>query len=190
MAGRRGGKTDGADSQQLPWDDDDDGHDGAGPGPVGGVPRRLAAMAAKLARLRAAQDELLARRQCQAASARGPDARSSGTRATDLADRNRRLGHPGDGLGGHHRAVPAGLARPSCRAAPGACAGLVAVHVAAGLAALITAQQRINAVPAARMVLAGLPGQLIGRFRDGGLAGRFTLADSIADAFDSFRPPA
>jgi anti-anti-sigma factor len=59
-----------------------------------------------------------------------------------------------------------------------------------GLAVLITAQQRINAVPAARMVLAGLPGQLLGRFRDGGLTGRFTLADSIADAFDSFRPPA
>ena len=59
-----------------------------------------------------------------------------------------------------------------------------------GLAALITAQQRINAIPAAWMVLAGLPGQLLGRFRDGGLAGRFTLADSVADAFDLFRPPA
>ena len=59
-----------------------------------------------------------------------------------------------------------------------------------GLAALITAQQRVNAVPAARMLLAGLPGQLLGRLRDGGLAGRFTLADNIADALASFRPPA
>ena len=58
-----------------------------------------------------------------------------------------------------------------------------------GLAVLITAQQRVNAIPAARMVLAGLPGQLLGRLRDGGLAGRFTLADSIADALDSLRPP-
>jgi anti-anti-sigma factor len=58
-----------------------------------------------------------------------------------------------------------------------------------GLAALITAQQRVSAIPAARMVLAGLPGQLLGRLRDGGLAGRFTLADSIADARDSFPPP-
>jgi anti-anti-sigma factor len=58
-----------------------------------------------------------------------------------------------------------------------------------GLAALITAQQRVSIIPAARMVLAGLPGQLLGRLRDGGLAGRFTLADSITAAFDSFRPP-
>jgi anti-anti-sigma factor len=58
-----------------------------------------------------------------------------------------------------------------------------------GLAALITAQQRVSAIPAARMVLAGLPGQLLGRLRDDGLAGRFTLADSIADARDSFPPP-
>lgn len=58
-----------------------------------------------------------------------------------------------------------------------------------GLATLIAAQQRVNAIPAARMVLAGLPGPLLGRLRDGGLAGRFTLADSIADALDSLRPP-
>jgi transposase len=72
------GEADGAGSQQLPWadDDDDDGQDGSGPG--GGVPRRLAAMAGTLARLRAAQDKLAARRQ--AASPRSPDARIAAAR--------------------------------------------------------------------------------------------------------------
>ena len=56
--------------------DDDD--DGPGGGPGGGVPRRLSAMAATLARLRAAQDKLAARRQ--AAPARSPDARVTAAR--------------------------------------------------------------------------------------------------------------
>ena len=47
----------------------------------------------------------------------------------------------------------------------------------AGLAALITAQQRISARPPARMVLAGLPGHLAQHLRDNGLASRFTMAD-------------
>jgi anti-anti-sigma factor len=51
-----------------------------------------------------------------------------------------------------------------------------------GLAALITAQQRISASPPARMVLAGLPEHLARHLRDNGLADRFTLADSAAAA--------
>ena len=56
--------VDGADSQPpLPGGDGDDDEDPppGGGGPGGGVPRRLAALAAKLARLRAAQDKLAER---------------------------------------------------------------------------------------------------------------------------------
>jgi transposase len=82
------GEADGAGSQQLPWDDDgdDDGQDGGGPG--GGVPRPLAAMAATLARLHAAQDKLAARRQ--AASPRSPDARITAARDA-VSNAGRRL---------------------------------------------------------------------------------------------------
>ena len=52
----------------------------------------------------------------------------------------------------------------------------------AGLAALIMAQRQVSADPAARMVLAGLPGQLAGRLRDSGVADRLTLAGTSADA--------
>ncbi len=51
-----------------------------------------------------------------------------------------------------------------------------------GLAALITAQRQIDADPAARMVLAGLPARLARRLQDAGHAGRFTVADTNADA--------
>lgn len=51
-----------------------------------------------------------------------------------------------------------------------------------GLAALITAQRQIDADPAARMVLAGLPARLARRLHDAGHAGRFTIADTNADA--------
>jgi transposase len=62
----------GAGQQPLPYDDDDDDDDDDGPGGAGGgLPRRLAAMAARLGRLRAAQDTL-ARRAL--ASARSPQA--------------------------------------------------------------------------------------------------------------------
>jgi anti-anti-sigma factor len=47
-----------------------------------------------------------------------------------------------------------------------------------GLAALITAQRWIDGDPAARMVVAGLPGHLVQRLRDAGHAGRFTLVPS------------
>jgi transposase len=58
--------TDGAGQQPL-WDQDQDDDDGPGAG--GGLPRRLAAMAARLGRLRAAQDKLAER---ALASARSP----------------------------------------------------------------------------------------------------------------------
>jgi anti-sigma regulatory factor (Ser/Thr protein kinase) len=60
----------------------------------------------------------------------------------------------------------------------------------AGLAALITAQQRINAAPPARMVLAGLPDHLAKHLREPGLADRFTLADTNAAAVRTLTPPA
>jgi transposase len=66
-------QADGAGRQPLPYDDDDDDD---GPGAGGGVPRRLSAMAARLARLRAAQDTLAAR----AAAPGGPDARLTAAR--------------------------------------------------------------------------------------------------------------
>jgi len=75
LAGAAG--TDGAGRRQrLQYDDDDDDDDDDGPGPGGGVPRRLAAMAARLGRLGAAQDTLAAR---QAAPA-SPDARVAAAR--------------------------------------------------------------------------------------------------------------
>jgi anti-anti-sigma factor len=58
-----------------------------------------------------------------------------------------------------------------------------------GLAALITAQQRIGARPGARMIVAGLPGHLGQRLRDAGVAGRFTLAGTVVDALGMFTPP-
>ena len=61
-------QADGAGQQPLPYDDDDDDDDD---GPGGGLPRRLAAMAARLGRLRAAQDTLAGR---ALASARSPQA--------------------------------------------------------------------------------------------------------------------
>src|SRR6266699_4511896 len=51
-----------------------------------------------------------------------------------------------------------------------------------GLAALVTAQQRISHDRSARMIVAFLPGPLAGRLREAGLASQFTLADSTAAA--------
>jgi anti-anti-sigma factor len=48
-----------------------------------------------------------------------------------------------------------------------------------GLAALITAQQRVSASPPARMILAGLPAHLARHLREAGLAGRFTIAGNL-----------
>jgi anti-anti-sigma factor len=52
----------------------------------------------------------------------------------------------------------------------------------AGLAGLITAQDRIHAHPCARMVVTGLPGHLRRRLGGAGLDGGFTRASTPADA--------
>ena len=57
-----------------------------------------------------------------------------------------------------------------------------------GLAALITAQQRISRDRAARMIVASLPGALAERLHEAGLADRFTLADSTAAAVTALTP--
>lgn len=51
-----------------------------------------------------------------------------------------------------------------------------------GLATLITAQERVDARPPARMVVAGLPDHLLQRLRDAGLDGGFTWASTAAEA--------
>ncbi len=58
-----------------------------------------------------------------------------------------------------------------------------------GLAALLTAQQWISADPAARMILAAMPGHLAKRLHDAGLARRFTLAADTGAALSMFMPP-
>lgn len=55
----------------------------------------------------------------------------------------------------------------------------------AGLAALITAQQRVSHDRAARMILAGLPGPLVQRLCEAALDHQFTLADSTAAAVET-----
>ena len=54
-----------------------------------------------------------------------------------------------------------------------------------GLAALISAQQRVRHHRAARMILAGLPGPLVQRLREAGLDSQFTLAGSTAAAVEA-----
>jgi anti-anti-sigma factor len=51
-----------------------------------------------------------------------------------------------------------------------------------GLATFITAQERVDARPQARMVVAGLPGHLLQRLRNAGLDGGFTWASTVAEA--------
>jgi anti-anti-sigma factor len=51
-----------------------------------------------------------------------------------------------------------------------------------GLATLITVQERVDAGPQARMVVAGLPGHLLQRLRDAGLDRGFTWASTGAEA--------
>ena len=58
-----------------------------------------------------------------------------------------------------------------------------------GLAALITAQRQIDADPAARMALAGLPARLARQLHDAGHAARFTVAGTNADAMSILRSP-
>jgi anti-anti-sigma factor len=59
----------------------------------------------------------------------------------------------------------------------------------AGLAALITAQQRVSATPPARMVLAALPAHLAKHLHEAGLAGRFVLADTTDAALAALARP-
>jgi anti-anti-sigma factor len=58
-----------------------------------------------------------------------------------------------------------------------------------GLAALITAQQRISATPNARMVLAALPDHLEKRLRHTETADRFTLAENQTTAAAELSEP-
>jgi transposase len=140
-------ETDGAGSQQrLQYDDDDDDD---GPGPGGGVPRRLAAMAARLGRLRAAQDTLAAR---QAAPA-SPDARVAAAR--DAVRRaGQRLARAEDAQAAvmekYHAAVAAGKAWAGKKPVP---AGQNA-RIARIRKNLATAQGRLAAAQA-RAVAAG-----------------------------------
>jgi anti-anti-sigma factor len=50
------------------------------------------------------------------------------------------------------------------------------------VATLLTAQRRISAHPISQMILAGLPGPLLQRLHDTGLASRFTIADTTDHA--------
>jgi anti-anti-sigma factor len=59
----------------------------------------------------------------------------------------------------------------------------------AGLAALITTQQRVSHDHDARMILAGLPGPLVQRLHEAGLDTQFSLADSTAAAVDTLTSP-
>jgi transposase len=142
----------GAGSQQLPWDDDDDGGgggDGDGPGgggPGGGVPRRLTAMAATLARLRAAQDKLAARRQ--AAPPRSPDARITAARDA-VSSAGRRLAQAEQAqaavMARYQGAVAAGKAWAGMKPVPAA----ENVRIARIRKNLATASSRLAAAEAA-----------------------------------------
>lgn len=55
-----------------------------------------------------------------------------------------------------------------------------------GLAALITAQERVDGRPQAWMVVAGLADHLLQRLRDAGLDGGFTWASTAAEALGMF----
>jgi transposase len=107
--------TDRAEGQQ-PLRDDDDGDGGGSPG--GGVPRRLAAMAARLARLRAAQDTLAGRQQAAPAS---PDARVTAARdAVSRAEQRLARAEAAQAavMEQYHAAVAAGKARAGRKPVP------------------------------------------------------------------------
>jgi anti-anti-sigma regulatory factor len=56
------------------------------------------------------------------------------------------------------------------------------------VAALLAAQQRINAHPSAQMILANLPRPLLERLHDTRLAGRFTIADTTDSTIRKITP--
>jgi anti-anti-sigma regulatory factor len=51
-----------------------------------------------------------------------------------------------------------------------------------GMAALLKAQAMVDAIPAAKMIMAALPGQLFLRLRESGLTPRFLLAETADQA--------
>jgi len=57
-----------------------------------------------------------------------------------------------------------------------------------GIAALLKAQAAVDAVPAAKMIMAALPGQLFQRLRESGLTPRFLLAETADQAADRIAP--
>jgi transposase len=106
LAGAAG--ADGAGQQPLRYDDDDDDDGDDGPGAGGGVPRRLAVMAARLARLRAAQDKLAER---ALASARSPHAQvARAQQSAEAAARRLEQAEAAQAatVGRYHAAVAAG----------------------------------------------------------------------------------
>jgi transposase len=132
------GEADGGDGRQPLWDEDDDD------GPAGGgVPRRLSALAARLARLRAAQDTLAAR----AAAPGSPDARI--TAARDAVSRaGQRLARAEQAqaakMGKYHAAVAAGKAWAGKKPVPAE----TNVRIAGIRKNLATARDRLTAAQA------------------------------------------
>jgi len=57
------------------------------------------------------------------------------------------------------------------------------------VAALLTAQQHVDAHTAVRMMLAGLPGPYLHRLHESGLAERFAIADTLDDAICKITSP-
>jgi anti-anti-sigma factor len=66
-------------------------------------------------------------------------------------------------------------------------AALTSWHSSA-VAALLMAQQQVNAHPSAQMILAGLPGPLLQRLHDAGLTSRFTVTDTTENAIRKITP--
>jgi transposase len=129
---------------RLPDSDGDDDDDDDPPG--GGVPRRLAALASKLARLRAAQDKL-ARRQA-APAPRSPDARVAAARDA-VSNAGRRLAQAEEAqaavMGKYQAAVAAGKARAGKKPVPAS----QNVRIAGIRKNLQTARDRLAAAEAA-----------------------------------------
>jgi Transposase domain (DUF772) len=149
--------ADGADSRQPLRDDDGDDHDedglpGGGEGPGGEVPRRLAALAARLARLRAAQDKPAGRRAAPGA----PAGRMIAARHA-VGDAARRLAAAGAAratkMAEHAAAAAAGKRWAGKKPVPASANARVA-RIRANLA---TAQARLGA---ARRAAAASPGKV------------------------------
>jgi anti-anti-sigma regulatory factor len=86
------------------------------------------------------------------------------------------------GSAGQFAVVAGGLIAPTPGLRPVLDLSGLTLWDSSGLTALIAAQRRISRDPAARMVLAGLPGHLVQRLNEAGVASGFILAGTIADA--------